>query len=202
MNQRTYLIVIAVLVFVIFSQRSCTSSPQTPEPPQVVYDTSWNTITLTETKRVPFIVRDTAFLPGDSVFIPDLDYDKLKLQYQSLALDYRARNIYRDSLLVDSFGYIIIMDTLQYNKLALRTYKHSYSIPTIIGYVQPKQKRQVYVGGGLSVDQDITLANLQMNLLYKNKKDQIFGVHTGISQNLKPYFGGSMYWKIKLKQQN
>jgi hypothetical protein len=38
-----------------------------------------------------------------------------------------------------------------------------------------------------------------MGLLYKNKKDQIFGVQTGVSQDLKPYVGVSSYWKIKLK---
>jgi hypothetical protein len=204
MSQRIYLIVIAVLVFIILLQRSCTPSGNItglkPGKAEVVYDTIWKTVTKTETKRVPLILRDTTFLPGDSVFVPDTNYDKLKIQYELLAKNYGTRNIYRDSVQLDTLGFIVVTDTIQYNNIKTRLYKHNYKLPTVVATVLPQPRRQLYIGGGISIDNGLGLSNLQTGLLYKNKKDQIYGLHTGISQNLQPYFGFSMYWKIKLKK--
>lgn len=201
MNQRIYLIVIAVLVAVILLQRSCSSSNKVfvPGENKVLYDTVWKTVTKTEIKKIQLIKRDTTYLPGDSIFVADLNCDKLKLQYEFLAKRYGLKNIYRDSVQVDTFGFIVVTDTLQYNALKSRAYQHNYKLPTVTGYVQQEQRRQLYVGGGISINKGLELANLQVGLLYKNKKDQIFGLQTGISQNLQPYFGISSYWKIKLK---
>jgi hypothetical protein len=201
MNQRVYLAVIAVLVVVIFLQRSCTGGHKylPTSKDKIVYDTIWNTVSKTEYKKIPVYKHDTTYVEGDTIFVADSNYDKLKLQFENLAKNYGSRNIYRDSLLLDSIGYVLVLDTLQYNNLVSRTYTHNYKIPTVTGYVQAEQRRQLYIGGGISVDKGFGLSNLQMGLLYKNKKDQIFGVQTGVSQDLKPYVGVSSYWKIKLK---
>ncbi len=204
MNQKTYLIVIAVLVAIIFLQRSCTPGNNTPSvassKTEIVYDTIWKDVVKTEYKRLRVLVRDTTFLPGDTVFKPDTNYDVLKLQYQTLAKNYATRNIYRDSVQLDTLGFIVITDTLQYNSVKSRLYEHNYKLPTVVGFVQTPPRRQLYIGGGLSINNSLELANIQAGLLYKNKKDQIYGIHTGISQNLQPYIGGAMYWKIKLKK--
>lgn len=201
MNQRIYLIVIAVLVCIILLQRSCSSSNKVfvHGKDKVVYDTVWRSVVKKEVKKVPLIVRDTISLPGDTIFAPDANYEKLKSQYLTLANNYGARNIYRDSLQLDSLGYVVVTDTLQYNTLKSRGYLYNYKIPTVTGYVQQEQRRQLYIGGGISINKSLELANLQVGFLYKTKKDQIYGIQTGISQNLQPYFGISSYWKIKLK---
>lgn len=199
MNQRIYLIVIAVLVAIIFLQRSCTKKVFVPGKDNVVYDTIWNKVIKKEVKKVPLFIKDTISLPGDTVFVPDSSYNKLKSQYLKLANNYGARNIYRDSLQLDNLGYVIVTDTVQYNLLKSRSYLRNYKVPTVTGYVKQEQRRQLYIGGGISINKSLELANLQVGLLYKNKKDQIFGVQTGISQNLQPYIGISSYWKIKLK---
>jgi hypothetical protein len=201
MNQRIYLIVIAVLVCIILLQRSCSSPNKVfvPGENKVLYDTVWKHVLKTEVKRVPVLVRDTIPLPGDTVFVPDTNYNKLKIQYTNLAKSYGTRNLYRDSIQLDTLGYLVVIDTLQYNLLKSRVYQHNYKLPTVTGYVQQEQRRQLYIGGGISINKSLELANLQVGLLYKTKKDQIYGVQTGISQNLQPYFGISSYWKIKLK---
>lgn len=204
MSQRVYLIVIAVLVAIIFLQRSCTSNPSVGSrlsgKPEIKYDTVWKEVVKFQTKKIKILERDTTFLPGDSIFIPDAKYDKLKLQYELLAKNYGIRNIYRDSVQLDTLGFIVVTDTIQYNTVASRSYLHNYKLPTVIATVLPQPRRQLYIGGGISIDNGLNLSNLQVGLLYKNRKDQIYGLHTGISQNLQPYFGGSMYWKIKLKK--
>lgn len=199
MNQRIYLIVIAILLAIILLQRSCTKKVFVPGKDNVVYDTVWNKVIKKEVKKVPLFIKDTISLPGDTVFVPDSSYNKLKSQYLKLANNYGARNIYRDSLQLDNLGYVIVTDTVQYNLLKSRSYLRNYKIPTVTGYVKQEQRRQLYIGGGISINKSLELANLQVGLLYKNKKDQIFGVQTGISQNLQPYIGISSYWKIKLK---
>jgi hypothetical protein len=170
-----------------------------PGENKVLYDTVWKHVLKTEVKRVPVLVRDTITKPGDTVFVPDTNYDNLKLQYTNLAKSYGTRNLYRDSIQLDTLGYLVVIDTLQYNLLKSRVYQHNYKLPTVTGYVQQEQRRQLYIGGGISINKSLELANLQVGLLYKTKKDQIYGVQTGISQNLQPYLGISSYWKIKLK---
>lgn len=201
MNQRIYLIVIAVLVAIILLQRSCSTPNKVfvPGENKIVYDTVWKHVVKKEVRKVPLLVRDTVSLPGDTVFIPDGNYEKLKSQYLTLANNYGARNIYRDSVQLDTFGYVVVIDTLQYNLLKSRQYLHNYKIPTVTGYVQQEQRRQLYIGGGISINKSLELANLQVGVLYKTKKDQIYGIQTGISQNLQPYLGISSYWKIKLR---
>lgn len=202
MSKRIYLIVIGVLVLIILLQRACTPSAKpvvVASKSEIVYDTIWRDVVKTDFKRLKVFVRDTVPMPGDTVFIADSNYDKLKLQYELLAKNYATRNIYRDSVQLDTLGFIVLTDTLQYNKVQSRFYQHNYKLPTVIGYVQPQPRRQLYIGGGISIDKSLEMTNIQAGLLYKNRKDQIFGLHTGISQNLTPYFGGSMYWKIKLK---
>lgn len=201
MGQKVYLAVIAVLVVVIFLQRSCAGERKylPTSKDKIVYDTVWSTVTKTEYKKVPVFKRDTTYVEGDTIFVADSSYDKLKLQFDNLAKNYVARNIYRDSLLLDSIGYVLVLDTLQYNSISSRTYKHNYKIPTVTGYVQAAQRRQLYIGGGISIDKGLGLSNLQVGVLYKNKKDQIFGIQTGISEELTPYIGVLSYWKIKLK---
>lgn len=201
MSQKVYLAVIAALVVFIFLQRSCfsdrTGIPTSKD--KIVYDTVWKSITKTETKKVVLTKHDTSYIKGDTIFVANNNHDSLKVQFEKIARNYASRNIYRDSILVDSLGYITLLDTIQYNKLSSRTYKHNYKMPKVTGYVQAEQRRQLYVGGGISIDKSLGLANVQAGLLYKNKRDQVYGLHTGISQNLNPYFGVSAYWKIKLK---
>lgn len=203
MNQRVYLVVIAVLVIIILLQRGCTPKygpGLATNTKEIVYDTIWKDVVKTEYKKLKVFSRDTAYLPGDTIFTADSNYDNLKLQYQLLAKNYASRNIYRDSLQLDSLGFIVLTDTLQYNKVLSRSYDYNYKLPTVVGYVQTPPRRQLYIGGGISIDKSLELSNLQAGLLYKNRKDQIFGLHTGVSQNLQPYLGGSMYWKIQLKK--
>ena len=203
MSQKVYIAVIGVLILIILLQRSCTPEygpGLATNTKEIVYDTIWRDVVKTEYKKLKVFSRDTSYLPGDTVFKADPSYDKLKIQYELLVNNYAARNIYRDSLQLDTLGYIVLLDTLQYNKVQSRTYNYNYKLPTVIGFVQTPPRRQLYIGGGISIDRSLGLSNLQAGLLYKTRKDQIFGLHTGISQNLEPYLGGSMYWKIQLKK--
>lgn len=63
------------------------------------------------------------------------DYDSLKIQYIQLLRAYTDKNIYKDSFKIGDYGYLHVNDTVQYNKLGLRSYHAEYRIPTIIDSV-------------------------------------------------------------------
>lgn len=198
------LLVVVVLVVIILLQRSCSGPSVTTggsnSEPQIKYDTVYKEIKVVEIKRVPWIKRDTTYLPGDTVFVPSKDYPTLKLQYETLAKSYGARNIYRDSVQLDTFGYIVVSDTVQYNKLQNRTYEHNYKIPTVTAQLPPKPRRQLYVGGGISINKSLEFSNVNAGFMYKTKKDQLYGVNVGVDGTLTPYIGVSSYWKISFKK--
>lgn len=199
-----YLLIIAVLVIVILLQRSCSGPPHTgaglPLKPEVLHDTVYKEVTVTQTKKVPFIKRDTTYLPGDTVFVPSDNHNELKKQFELMARNYGARNIHRDSVSVDTYGYLVVTDTVQYNKLQNRTYLHNYKLPVVTSTVLPKPRRQLYIGGGISINNELSLSNVNAGFLYKNRQDQIYGLYTGIDAEMRPFVGLSAYWKISFKK--
>ena len=57
----------------------------------------------------------------------------------------------------------------------------------------------MYIGGGLQGNQYNIINSINGGILYKNKKDQIYGLSVGINTNGQEVYGVSSYWKIKLK---
>lgn len=202
MNNKFLLAVIAVLALIIFLQRSCNGKVITePGQPLVKTDTVWLTKDTVITKRVRIVKRDTVYRPGDSVFIADTNCDKLKLQFERLAKSYSVRNIHHDTLYLDSLGNVFLTDTVQYNAIQKRNYRLTYKIPVVTNTITKMQapRRQLYLGGGLQIRPGTLQLGMQTGLLYKNKKDQVFGVYTLFDNLQTPYVGFSTYWKIKLK---
>jgi hypothetical protein len=103
---------------------------------------------------------------------------------------------------IDTFGYIKVIDTLQKNQMVGRSFIKDLKIPektiTITNTIYPDPKRQMYIGGGILGNKDNIVGQVQAGLLLKNKKDQIFGISTGINANGQVQYGVSSFWKIKL----
>jgi hypothetical protein len=193
-------IVIAILVIIIYLGRCSNSTIITS--PKII--TIIDTITITDTvkSKPKFIKGDSIpYAKWDTMYIPDTSYRGLKRQYFEMANNYLSNRYYSDTLKIkDSItGWIFVTDTVQKNLLTGRGYAYSLSYPkvtTIITLPAPKV-RQVYIGGQLSGNQSSPISKAEIGLLYKDKKDQIFGVHLGYSNQIE--FGVSSYWKIKLK---
>lgn len=191
-------IVIVILAAIIFLQRTCSGVkiPETPSVNSVVIDTVYIQKDTTITKTVTRLKQIYLNLPGDSIFVADTNYNTLKSQYESLSKTYSARNIYQDTILIDSLGKVVIRDTLQYNHLQRRSYKLSYKIPVITKTETIASRRQMYLGGGLSMTTGFTDLTAQVSVLYKTKKDHIFGVYTLLNGTSKPQVGVNTFWKI------
>ena len=168
------------------------------------------------------VVRDTTWLKHDSLIVKkvkitkeiavpyevlvkeyqaDTSYPKLKKQYEDLAKDYAAKRVYVDSVNVGKFGHIQIIDTVSKNKLSKRTTKDNFKIPvvketvTITKYAEPQ--RQLYLGGGINGNTGSGVRSIEGGLLYKTKKDQIYGLKATTTIDGVTTFGVSTYFKLK-----
>jgi hypothetical protein len=193
-------IVIVALIAIIFFQRSCVNPKVTPTviKTEVKIDTFYDTHTDTVASYVPipkFILRhDTTYKISD-------DVQELRSQLVECLGKYYERKIYEDSLKIDSIGYVKINDTISQNNIAGRSYISNYKIPVITKNIliteQTPPKRQVYLGGELVAGGQSFVQGAYLGVLFKNKKDQIFGLKGGLDINGQPLVGVSSYWKIK-----
>lgn len=198
------LAIILALLSIIVVQKACKPSVEKPKADTVkivktVYITIHDTI-----KTSPKII--TKILPGKQLppqYIPDTNYAKLKAQFQKLVAAHLTKNVYTDTLKLDSLGTVTINDTTQFNKLGRRGYLVDLKIPKQIvnNYITTPQKpvRQVYFGVGVTSTTTVSNVGLRGSLLYKDKKDNMFSPSATVLTNGIVVYGIDTYFKIKLK---
>ena len=192
-------IAILILAVIIVLQRT-NSSPDIIEKPIVIQDTVWqkkDSVIYTS----PKVVQTIPVKVVSEKYLPDPNYDKLVLQYQELVKLHLAKNIQKDSVQIDSIGFVKVTDTVQNNIVQNRKWEYDIKYPIIKETIiqPPKKVNQLYIGGGLQGNQYNIINSVNGGLLYKNKKDQIYGLSVGINTNGQLVYGVSSYWKIKFK---
>lgn len=196
--------IIAVLVVIILLQRSCSGPANTPcentVSTVIKTDTVYREIFKTAIKQVKVYIHDTTYVK-EPWMVPDTNYYRLKIQFENLVDMYASKNIYKDTIKIDTIGTLTVTDTVTHNALRLRVYQHNYKIPTITNTVMvaAPAKRQMYIGGALGFTYPVAPASVQAGFLLKNKKDQIYGAHAGIDFNGNVTYLLSSYWKISFK---
>jgi hypothetical protein len=199
------LIIVGLTAFIFFN-RGCEKGSGIKGPDTlVVHDTTWQIHDKTIIKEVPVIKE----IPVShevlvKTYQADTNYPGLKKQYEELVKKYASRRVYKDSVKVGTHGYIEVIDTVGENKLGKRTTKDNFKIPivketmTITKYAEPT--RQLYVGGGVNSTSLTNFRSVEAGLLYKTKKDQIFGAKVAVAVDGSVTYGVSSYWKVKLKK--
>ena len=192
-------IAILILAVIIVLQRS-NSSPDIIEKPIVVRDTVWqkkDSVIYTS----PKVVQTIPVKIVSEKYLPDPNYDKLVLQYQELVKLHLAKNIQKDSVQIDSIGFVKVTDTVQNNIVQNRKWEYNIKYPIIKETIiePPKKINQLYIGGGLQGNQYNIINSINGGILYKNKKDQLYGLSIGVNTNGQVVYGLSSYWKIKFK---
>lgn len=192
-------VIIVVLVVIVLLQR-CDSDPVAPVEPKIIRDTIWTTKD-SIIYSSPKVIKTIPVKVIDKQYLPDPNYDKLVLQYQELLNNYLAKNIQKDSIKIDSIGFVKVTDTVQNNIVKNRKWEYDLKYPTIKETIvmPPKQVNQLYLGGGIKGNQVSLVNSLDLGLLYKNKKDQIYGISVGINTLGQIQYGVQSYWKIKFK---
>ena len=192
-------IAILILAVIIILQR-INSSPDIIEKPIVVRDTVWqkkDSVIYTS----PKVIQTIPVKIISEKYLPDPNYDKLVLQYQELVKLHLAKNIQKDSVQIDSIGFVKVTDTVQNNVVQNRKWEYNIKYPIIKETIiePPKKVNQLYIGGGLQGNQYNIINSINGGILYKNKKDQIYGLSIGVNTNGQVVYGVSSYWKIKFK---
>lgn len=197
MNKLLSAIIVVLIGFLVFKGNGCGGDVPKADT-VVVHDTAWqiHDSVIVKKMKVTQTIHDT--LPPE--YIADTNYPKLKAQYEELAKAFLAKNIYADTLKLDTLGYIAVADTVQKNELLNRAYSYQYKIPTItvtntITKIAPP-KGALYMGGGVSGEKTNGINSVRGGLLYKTKKNTMFGVHAGFANNQLIY-GVDAYWKLK-----
>ena len=192
-------IAILILAVIIILQR-INSSPDIIEKSIVIRDTIWqkkDSVIYTS----PKVVQTIPVKIVSEKYLPDPNYDKLVLQYQELVKLHLAKNIQKDSVQIDSIGFVKVTDTVQNNIVQNRKWEYNIKYPIIKETIiePPKKINQLYIGGGLQGNQYNIINSINSGLLYKNKKDQLYGLSIGVNTNGQVVYGLSSYWKIKFK---
>ena len=186
------LLVVALAALLLY-QRGCSSTP--PVEPEIITEviTRWDTLKVATKEYVPKYIRKT---------IVEIDTFQSPIDTISILKDYYAKYFYTDTIKVDSLGFIIINDTVTRNLIAKRDVQSNIFIPTTtITNTVYLNKRELYggisIGGMVNPVQDESPINyISGELLYKNKKKQIYGFGLGIDKDFYPIISGRMYWKI------
>lgn len=187
------IILIIVLVALLLLQRSCLSPKPGPSPESTV---TIDTMIKWDTVRIDKIV----YVPKWKIkVVPEYDTIFKDIDTLTILRDYYTKYFYQDTVKVETYGSIFIDDTVTQNSIFSRKIKSNLVIPTIT-ITNTKEtlinKRELYLGVGVSGN-TTQLNYLGGELLYKNKKYQVYGIGLGINQELKLVLSGRMYWKLK-----
>jgi hypothetical protein len=180
-------LLIVVLVVIIFLMRGCSSTPASTEP-RIERDTITEYIT---------IEKESIVYQPKIKYITKVDIDTFLTPVDTLAIlaDYYAVRTYEDTQVLDSLN-ITITDTVSQNQILGRQIAYNFAYPrkTIKETIYINQ-RELYFGlrGIGNMDQ---VSYLGGEMLFKNKKKQVYSFGVGVNQNLVPVISLSMYWKL------
>jgi hypothetical protein len=197
MNKILGAIIVILLMVLSFGKTGCNPS-YIKDDTIVIRDTTWQThdSLIIKKLKIKEVIHDT--LPAE--YIADTNYPKLKAQYEALVSAFLVKNIYADTVKLDTLGYVAVADTVYKNEIHSRSYKYNYKIPTVtvtntITKYAPA-KGALFMGGGITGNKN-GVELLQGGFLYKSKKDKVFGLNFGINGNSQIVYGLHSYWKIK-----
>lgn len=188
-----YILIIALLLMILYetckrknASTLITSSDTTTQIHYVYYRDS------SRTKPVWIKgSRDTIF-ENTVEYIPSENYNDLVNQFTELKQILLSRNIYLDSIHLDSLGWVKVTDTVQKNALIGRNIVKDIKIPTkeitIVKTIEAEKRRALYLGGSMFVtpfyyaphnvfggDVRSTITNVSGGFMFKDKHDRLFG---------------------------
>lgn len=199
-----YIIIIILLIVV-----TCQSGKETIKIKEVI-----KRDTVTVIKKV--IIHDT--VPGKTVYIkgtpstswvnigkwvPKPTYDSLLEQYKALGGLYFKKNVFSTRFDIENHGYVMVKDSISENWLnhsELQSFlTFTEKTVTVTEKELYKPKRQLYLGLILTGTKIEVMNSASVGLLYKDKKDRLFGGSIGMTSQ-GTQIGLQSYLKIKLRK--
>ena len=192
-------IIVLVLLVIVALQRCEPTGPS--EQPTIVRDTVLvvkESFTTTKPQVVETILAHDSIITKE--YVPDTNYAKLVLQYQEVVNQLLAKNIQKDSVAIDSVGYVKITDTVQKNLVIGRSVQTKISYPIIRETITlpAKKTNQLYIGGAILGSPSPNA--IMGSALLKTRNEKMFGGSLSINTYGDIQYGVHSYWKIKLKK--
>jgi hypothetical protein len=193
--------IVIILLAVMFLQR-CGGGDKQPivTSPIITKDTVWiikDSVVYSKPQIIKTIKSDSII--REYYRIQDTTpYHQLLSRYNELVEKYLQTNILVDSLKIDSLGYVKVTDSLSKNLIVGRTYSYNLKYPLIkeTQIIPLKPKNQFYVGGGVSGSREGVINQIDAGLLFKTKRDRIYGARVGLTSSGQINYGVQSYWKI------
>ena len=193
--------VISMVLLVLFMRERNRNAEVKPNDTITVHDTTWKRYDSIIVKKVPIYKEVIVEVASKPEMLPDTNYARLKEQYMALLKLYINKVVYKDTIKIGDYGYIAVLDTVKENKITYRRTRDNFSIPvvketkTITKYAPPV--RQLYVGGGVMVNNSLGVRGAQAGLIYKTKKDNIYNITAGANVDGTVMYGVNYYYKLK-----
>ena len=192
MKSASYIIII-VLLAIIFLQRECNTSIDDTDcnhTVEVLIDTIHDTVEILSVQYVPSI----SYIDTGSVL-----WKYHTIDTALILSDYFSKYYYQDTILNDTFGLIILRDTITQNKISYRNphisiYPRLIKQTTLLKQVAPP-KAKLFLGLGLG--RNLTHFSLSPSLMLITKKETAYSLSYDLL-NHDIYF--TMYWKIRLRK--
>jgi hypothetical protein len=172
-----------------------------PNDTLVVHDTAWQRYDSLIVRKVPVPYEVIVEVASKPEMLADTNYARLKEQYNALLQLYINKFAYNDTIRVGSYGYIALLDTVKENKIVYRRTRDNFDIPvvketkTITKYAPPT--RNLFVGGGIFVNNTIGIRGAEAGMIFKTKKDQLYNVKASVDLDGKVMYGVGYYYKLK-----
>lgn len=192
---------ISMVLLVLFMRERGKNAEARPNDTISVIDTFWQKHDSIIVKKVPVPYEVEVEVESKPLMLPDTNYARLKEQYMALLQLYINKVVYKDTINVGNYGYIAVLDTVKENKIVYRRTRDNFNIPivketkTITKYAPPV--RQLYVGGGVMVNNTLGIRGAEAGLLYKTKKDGVYGITASTDIEGDVMYGVHYYYKLK-----
>lgn len=188
-----YWIVIIVLLAIVLIQRGC-MKPDTVVEEHIIH--SVDTLVVTDTVKYPVEVYKPypVYKTDTSVVYVPLDVDTAYI-----LKDYFTHNFYRDTILSDSNGLIVISDVIYQNAIEKRSKEITLYDRTIYVHIVDERKpvNKFFVGMNLGYGFKYDRPIFGAELLLVTKKDNAYSLGYDVFNNA---VSGTMYWKIRLRK--
>ncbi|MDB9992666.1 hypothetical protein OAD97_00690 [bacterium] len=183
------IVIISLVVIILWLQNCSGNGGVTPITPTTITEISVKYDTIRETTPEYIPKWKTRVEVKIDTFIQHIDT-------LSILADYYAKYYYKDTIKVDTIGYVVVVDSLTRNSIFSRNVVSNFTIPiTTITHTKYINNREFYVGLKVQGRTD-QLNYVGGELLFKTRKDKAYSVGVGLNQEFQPVISGGVFFKI------
>jgi hypothetical protein len=172
-----------------------------PSEPELIHDTIIEEVIVYEQGETILKLKDT------TIYVTTIE----KVDTSAILRDFLVYNTSIDTLkLLNNQGFVYLTQTTNQNRIVDRKFSATIK-PKIVRETPPPPppiRNQAFFGINGALSQEDWVNSIGLGLILKTKKDHLYQVNLGVanrtldgvSGELRPYIGGGVYWKVKVKK--